>query len=235
MRGAHFRERRVRALQIEQRRRVLDFDVLFKVVVHHRHRRAAAARETLHELHAEFSIRRNRHRIPVPAVLFVLPLFQINPRRLRDCGFQLIAPRHRARERAADADVPFPGRLPAKHRIERHQFQHVDRRKLQLRRDPRDAFIRNVPEMFLPKMQQRQRRTAFRDGVMRDRFVYLRQQFGRNIHGTLFLRLRLGLHFQRSGFGSLFTETHRPVLQLAVDKVQLHFLPILRVGVTNQG
>ena len=60
------------------------------------------------------------------------PCFDVDPGGFRDRVAQLVAPGHRARKRAADADVRLPRRLPAEHRVERDQLEDIDRLQLQL-------------------------------------------------------------------------------------------------------
>ena len=182
---AHLRGRGIACLELEKVPRLLQNDVFLKKIIHHRHRRSSTRGEAFDEFDRIRAIRRNRDGIPMPAVLLVRPFFQVDPRRLCDLLFQLVTPRQRARQRATHAHMPLPGRHAAEHRVERHQFQHIDRREFQLGCDPGDRLVRNKAEVFLPKVQERQRCRAFRHRVMRDRFLDLRGEFGGNLHGLV--------------------------------------------------
>ena len=106
VRRLHLRQRRVAVRHAEKFSRFFQRDVLLEIVIHHRDRRAAAARETLDELHRETPIRRNRDRIAVPrivrmpvhhrALLLLLKFREINPRRSRHILPQLIRTGERA-------------------------------------------------------------------------------------------------------------------------------------------
>src|ERR1700747_3480095 len=68
--------------------------------------------------------------------------------------------RHRATERAANPDMLFPGRMLAKHWIERDHLENVDRLQAEFFRDPENGFVADEPEVFLPQMQERHRRAS---------------------------------------------------------------------------
>src|SRR5439155_19047721 len=77
----------------------------------------------------------------------------LNSRRCAEIFHYAIASRHRAAERAANANVCFAGALLAQHRIKRDQLENVDRLETELGRDPGYGFIVDEIKMFLPKME----------------------------------------------------------------------------------
>jgi hypothetical protein len=90
--------------------------------------------------------------------------------------------RHRATERAADPDMPFPSRMLAEHRIKRDHLENVDRLEAEFLRDPEDGFVANEPEVFLPQMQERHRRAAMvLARITRNRRVHSLLQLGGNL------------------------------------------------------
>src|SRR5437868_2870723 len=118
------------------------------------------------------------------------PMFLKMIRCSSGCGtkvlYYLITSSHRATERPANADVCFARAFLAQHRIKRDQLEDVDRLKSELGRDPRHRIVVNQSEMFLPKMQQRQRGASFLIGrIMPDGFIYFSLQLGGNagVHG----------------------------------------------------
>ena len=156
MRSLHLRQRRIRSLQIQQFAACSMLDVLLEEIIHHRHRRRAAAREALNELNGVLSIGRNRDWIAMArvmnamrvsvfdlgmrmllvtvldAVVFAFPLLDIDPRLLRDRVAELVGTRHLAGKRTADANVARPGRDTAEHRVKGDQLEDMNRLKLEL-------------------------------------------------------------------------------------------------------
>src|SRR5262249_7659130 len=89
---------------------------------------------------------------------------------------------HRATESAADANVRFSSASLAQHRIKRDQLENVDWLEPELLRDPGHSVIVNEAEVFLPKVEQRQRRTPLVIArISRDRFIHFSLQLGRNV------------------------------------------------------
>src|ERR1700736_6060090 len=106
----------------------------------------------------------------------------VDIRVLAKCIEKFVSARHCTGKSSANADMMFANRLATEHRIKCYQLEHVDRRKIQLLRDPIDRFIGNISEMFLKQVQKRQRGTALENRVMRDCFVNHGLELGRNFH-----------------------------------------------------
>jgi hypothetical protein len=78
--------------------------------------------------------------------------------------------RHRATERTADPDMSFPRRMLAKHGVKRDHLENVDWLETELFGDPKNGFVADEAEVFLPQMQERHRRTSTMvTGITRNR------------------------------------------------------------------
>jgi hypothetical protein len=76
----------------------------------------------------------------------------------------------------------FPSRMLAKHWIKSDHLENVDRLKAELFRDPKDGFVADKPEVFLPQMQERHRRAStVLARVTGNRVVHFLLQFGWNL------------------------------------------------------
>jgi hypothetical protein len=92
-----------------------------KIIVDHTNRSKAATGKALHELDAVLTVFTLQEVSAVPIVLAV------DSGVLAESVQQFVAAYHRAGEGPADSDVMLPSRFPPDHRIESHQFQHVNR------------------------------------------------------------------------------------------------------------
>ena len=158
-----------------------------EIVIDHANRRGAAARQTFDKLDAVISVSANGNRRVSRACGTTGS--SLNFRGRAQIFHHLITSSHRATERATNPDVSFAGAFFAQHRIKRDQLENVDRLKPELGRDPSHRVVVNEIEMFLPKMQQRQRRAPFFIGrIMADGFIHFSLQLGgnacaRRVHG----------------------------------------------------
>ena len=76
----------------------------------------------------------------------------------------------------------FPGRMLAEHWIKRDHLENVDRLQAEFFRDPESGFVADEPEVFLPQMQERHRRTTtVLARITRNRRVHSLLQFGGNL------------------------------------------------------
>src|ERR1700730_6076807 len=88
-----------------------------------------------------------------------------------------------------NTDVRSAGAMPTQHWIKRDQFENVDRLQAKFRCNPSHSLIADESEMFLPKMEQGQRRASLLIGwIMPDGFIHLSLQLGgnacaRRVHG----------------------------------------------------
>jgi hypothetical protein len=104
----------------------------------------------------------------------------INPGSLAEGIPDLVASGQGARERAADADTDFPSCLLTEPGIEGHQFQDIDRLKLQTVCDPIHTAVIDETEVVLPEMEERKGSTPLGDGVVSHRLVNLGKEVRRN-------------------------------------------------------
>src|SRR5579885_275160 len=115
----------------------------------HANRRGVTAGQALDEFHAVISIRAHRHRL----VNSIVAGRSLDAEVATQIVHQLKAAGHRAAQCAADANMRFAGRLAAKHEVEGHQLQDVDRLQAELLCDPEHRLVADKAEVFLPQMQ----------------------------------------------------------------------------------
>src|SRR4030095_10732068 len=158
------------------------FDELDGILSIGRYRDRVAVTRVVHSVRS--AVRRDGMRVFFVAVtrpvVLGLPLFDVDSRGAGDGVAQLVGTCKLARQRAAHAEVTRPSGDAPKHRIERNELEDVYRLQLELRCDPLDGLVTDEPEVFLPEMEQWESRRSLRDGVMRNRFVNLGDQVGRD-------------------------------------------------------
>src|SRR4051812_47144224 len=116
----------------------------------------------------------------VPVVI-ALPLLDVDVRGLRNRIAQFVRTGELAAQGSANANVRLAGRVPAEHRIKRDELENVDRLKIEPGGDPLDRFIRDVPELLLPEVEQGKRGGSLARRVVRNGFVDLREEFSWNV------------------------------------------------------
>ena len=142
-------------------------DLLVEVVVDQHDGRRAAARETFDEIDRHFAVGRNFTEVRVEFLL--------------EGGAGFVATDERAGKRAANFDVPTTDGLLPEHWVKRDHFEHVDRMELKLGRDPLAGIGRQVANVLLDEVQQRERRAALHR-VMGDYLVDALEGGGLEIH-----------------------------------------------------
>src|SRR6266571_7169171 len=148
-----------------------------QLFANHAHGRGAAASQAFNKLNAVVSIRANGNGIMNSFAIWRALDFK----RRTQIFYQLETAGHRATECAADANVSFASRLLAKHWIESHEFENIDRLQAQLLRDPWHGVVADESEMFLPQVQQRHGCTSpVIARIARDRFIHFPFQLGGN-------------------------------------------------------
>ena len=150
-------------------------------VVDHNNRRGAATGETFHEINRDLAIGRDFAEVSMKLFL--------------KGRAGLITTKQSAGKRAADLNVSTTDRLLPEHRVKRDHFEHVDRLQLELGGDPFTGVWREMSDILLDEVQQRERGAPLRR-VMRNYLVDLGECFGLEIH--------------RAGFAEKLNDRTRP-------------------------
>lgn len=161
---------------VEQGVRLFRGDGLMEVVIDHADRAEAAGGEAFCEFDGELAIAAHGDGVVVVRV------GTVDAGVLAERFHQFVAAGHGARERAADPDVVFAGSRLAEARVEGDDFGDLDVLESEFCGHPWNGFFRDVAEVVLDEVQDRQHRAPFGNGVVRDGFVDLGEQLRRDGH-----------------------------------------------------
>ena len=118
-----------------------------KIVVDHAHGTKSAAGEALGEFNTEFPVGADGDGMVMGHA------GSINSRFIAELLHQIVAPRHRTTECAANTNMVFSGSRLTEARVKSHHFEHLDRLEFEFCRGPFNCLLGEEAEVMLQMMK----------------------------------------------------------------------------------